>query len=90
VTLTAIDAQRTRVEIDVDPAGHMSMPAHIHPGTCDDLTPQPRYPLQNVVEGASVTEVPVALGELLASNVALNIHRSNEEMQVYTACVELR
>lgn len=89
VTMTAIDEQRTRVEIAVNPAGHASMPAHIHPGTCDELVPQPKYPLENVVDGASVTEVPAPLDELLRGGVALNIHRSNEEMQVYTACVEL-
>ena len=89
VTLTAIDAQRTRVEITVNPAGHPSMPAHIHPGTCAELVPQPKYPLQNVVDGASVSEVPAPLDELLRGGVALNIHKSNEEMQVYVACVEL-
>jgi hypothetical protein len=89
VTLTAIDEQRTRVEIEVDPAGHLSMPAHIHPGTCDALIPQPKYPLQNVVNGGSVSEVPAPLDELLDGGVAVNLHKSNEEMQVYTACVEL-
>jgi hypothetical protein len=89
VTLTDIGDQRTLVEIDVDPAGHPSMPAHIHPGTCDDLVPQPKYPLQNVVDGASVTEVPAPLEELLRGGVALNVHQSNEEMGVYTACIEL-
>jgi len=89
VTLTDLGDQRTLVEIDVDPAGHASMPAHIHPGTCDELVPQPKYPLQNVVDGASVTEVPAPLQELLRGDVALNIHQSNEEMGVYTACIEL-
>jgi len=89
VTMTAIGDQRTLVELEVDPAGHASMPAHIHPGTCDDLVPQPKYPLQNVVDGASVTEVPASLDELMRGGVALNLHRSNEEMQIYTACVDL-
>jgi hypothetical protein len=89
VTLTDLGDQRTLVEIDVDPAGHPSMPAHIHPGTCAELVPQPKYPLQNVVDGASVTEVPAPLDELLRGDVALNIHHSNEEMGVYTACIEL-
>lgn len=89
VTLTEMEGQRTLVEVDVDPAGHPSMPAHIHPGTCDELVPQPKYPLQNVVDGASVTEVPAPLDELLRGGVALNIHFSNEEMGVYTACIEL-
>ena len=89
VTLTDMGGERTQVEIEVDPAGHPSMPAHIHPGTCDELVPQPKYPLQNVVDGVSVTEVPALLEELLRGGVALNIHYSNEEMGIYTACIEL-
>lgn len=90
VTLSPIGTARTLVSIEVDPAGHPDMPAHIHPGTCDALVPQPRYPLTNVVDGRSMTEVSAALDELLAGDVALNLHASNTEMGVYTACVELR
>lgn len=90
VTLTAVGDERTLVNVDVDPAGHPDMPAHIHPGTCDELVPQPRYPLANVVAGTSMTEVPAPLAELLAGDVALNLHASNAELEVYTACVELR
>lgn len=90
VTLSAIGTARTLVSVEVDPAGHPDMPAHIHPGTCDELVPQPRYPLTNVVDGSSVTEVSASLEELLAGDVALNLHASNAEMEVYTACVELR
>lgn len=90
VTLSAISTARTLVSVEVEPAGHPDMPAHIHPGTCDELVPQPRYPLTNVVDGRSVTEVSASLEELLAGDVALNLHASNAEMEVYTACVELR
>jgi hypothetical protein len=76
--------------VDVDPAGHPDMPAHIHPGTCAELVPQPRYPLANVVSGHSSTEVNASLEQLLAGDVALNLHASNQEMGLYTACVELR
>ena len=90
VTLTAAGDERTLVNVEVDPAGHPDMPAHIHPGTCDELVPQPRYPLTNVVDGRSMTEVSAPLDELLAGDVALNLHASNAELEVYTACVELR
>lgn len=89
VTLTPVGEARTLVVVEVDPAGHPDMPAHIHPGTCDELVPQPRYPLASVVEGRSSTEVAASLDELLAGDVALNLHASNEEMQLYTACVNL-
>jgi hypothetical protein len=90
VTLTGVDANQTRVVVDVDPAGHPDMPAHIHPGTCDELTPQPEFPLQNIVDGKSTTVLTVPLDDLFSSAVALNVHASNEDMQTYTACVDLR
>lgn len=90
VTLTEVNDERTRVEIDVEPAGHASMPAHIHPGSCDDLVPQPKHPLENVIDGTSVTEVAASIEELLSGGQALNLHRSNTEMEIYTACVDLR
>lgn len=89
VTLTALDDATTRVVIAVDSAGHPSMPAHIHPGSCAELVPQPKYALENVLDGQSTTEVSASLDELLAGGQALNLHRSNEEMDVYTACVDL-
>lgn len=89
VTLTELDPMRTQVMIAVDPAGNADMPAHIHPGTCDALVPQPRFPLANVVEGSSTTEVPAGFAELVTGDVAVNLHKSNAELEVYTACVEL-
>lgn len=89
VTLVEVSAERTRVEIMVEAAGHASMPAHIHPGTCDGLVPQPEHPLENVVGGVSVTEVAASIDELLQGGRALNLHRSNAEMEIYTACVDL-
>jgi hypothetical protein len=90
VTLTPVGEARTEVEVQVEPAGHPDMPAHIHPGTCEELVPQPRYPLANVVDGRSSTEVAASLAELLGGDLALNLHASNQEMGVYTACVDLR
>lgn len=89
VTLTPTSEDRTSVRISVDPAGHPDMPAHIHAGTCEELVPQPMHPLENVVDGESETEILASLDELLADTVALNLHRSNAEMDVYAACVDI-
>lgn len=89
VTLVEVGPDRTRVEIVVEPAGHASMPAHVHPGSCADLVPQPKYALENVIDGRSTTEVPASLDDLTAGDQALNLHRSNQRMDVYTACVDL-
>ena len=89
VTFGAI-REKTAVEIAVEPGGNPDMPAHIHPGTCDDLTPQPKFPLENVRNGSSKTVVPASMDELFAGGLAVNIHRSNDDLKTYTACVDLR
>jgi hypothetical protein len=81
---------RTEVVVRVEPAGNLDMPAHIHPGTCDNLIPQPKYPLENVRDGGSTTVVPAGIDELFAGQLALNIHRSNDDLRTYTACVDIR
>lgn len=89
VTLTETGDGATLVEVDVDPAGYPSMPAHIHPGTCNELVPQPEYPLASVIDGVSSTEVSAPLEELLSGDRALNVHASNDQLDLYTACVDL-
>ena len=89
VTMSAIDDGHTFVEVDVAAAGHPNMPAHIHPGTCAELVPQPKYALQSVIAGRSSTAVAASLEELLSGGQALNVHMSNEQMDVYSACGEL-
>ena len=81
---------RTRVDISVDPAGNADMPAHIHPGSCANLTPQPKFPLENVRAGSSTTIVPASIGELFAGSLAVNIHKSNDDLKTYTACVDIQ
>ena len=80
---------KTGVDVEVIPAGNLDMPAHIHPGTCDNLTPQPKFPLENVKNGVSKTVVPVPIDELFAGNLAVNIHKSNDDLKTYTACVDI-
>jgi hypothetical protein len=88
VTLIPL-GDRTQVDVDVDPAGHPDMPSHIHPGNCDDLVPQPEYPLRNVVDGRASTIIAVPLSELLGGDLAINLHNSNEDMRTYAACANL-
>jgi hypothetical protein len=90
VTLTDLGPQTTRVEVRVVPGNNPDMPAHIHPGSCAELVPQPKYPLQNVVNGASTTVVSAPLAELMAGDLAVNLHRSNDDLGTYTACADLK
>ena len=88
-TLTDNGDGTTTVEIQVDDAtgGH---PAHIHEGTCDNLNPNPEYPLTSVDEsGLSETDVEVSLDDLLASPYAINLHESDTNLGVYVACGEI-
>jgi hypothetical protein len=90
VAFTELRGGRTRVAIVVEPGTYTDMPAHIHPGTCQALVPQPKYPLENVRNGRSTTEIPATVGDLLASQVAVNLHASVSDLATYTACAEIR
>lgn len=85
-TLTA-DGEQTSVSISIDgdPVSE-SQPAHIHEGTCDDLTPEPLYGLPNVADGTSETSVDVSLDTLTGGTYAINLHMSDEDLATYTSC----
>jgi hypothetical protein len=86
------DGEKTRVEITLKgaPKG-VPQPAHIHDGTCAKLDPKPKYPLQNVVDGKSVSEVPVSLEKILGEGPhAINVHKSAEDAKTYVACGDIR
>lgn len=87
-TLTA-DGEKTKVTIDLsDPPGD-PQPAHIHAGTCAELNPQPEYPLANVVDGKSETTVDAPLSALEGDDYAINIHKSEAEVETYVACGDI-
>ncbi len=88
VTLYAI-GDRTIVQIAVENVAG-NHPAHIHAGTCDDIDPEPAYPLTNVdAEGRSVGVVDVALDTLLTDPYVVDIHLSPTELGTLIACAEI-
>jgi len=89
-TLTNLSGGKLRVEIHVTGAGPGSRPSHIHEGSCAQLNPAPKYPLANIVDGASVTELTTSLQEVTSSPHAIHMHKSPEEMPVYVACADTR
>jgi len=67
------------------PAG-VSQPAHIHLGTCDNLDKAPKWNLQPVKNGQSITELAVPLQTILKDKTAINVHKSAAEAHVYVSC----
>jgi plastocyanin len=81
------DETEVVVQLDGATGGH---PAHIHNGTCNDLDPNPAFPLEPVNEdGGSTTTVGISVEDLLAEPFAINIHLSSDEIGVYVACGEI-
>jgi len=87
-TLTP-EGEQTRVVIDIDSPVSNSQPAHIHEGTCDNLTAEPAFGLPNVVDGRSEATVDVALETLTSGTYAINLHMSDDDLETYTSCGEI-
>ncbi|MEK7138093.1 MAG: hypothetical protein AAB787_01150 [Patescibacteria group bacterium] len=64
-------------------------PAHLHIGTCTNLG-EPKYALSPIVNGVSETVLDVSVDEVSANlPLALNIHKSETEMDANIACGDL-
>ena len=60
-------------------------PAHIHAGSC----PTPGavvFPLTSVTDGKSETVVAASIADILRAPHAINVHKSPQEIPVYTSC----
>jgi hypothetical protein len=84
------EGNKTKVVIDLPgmPAG-VAEPAHLHMGRCDNLDKAPKWPLNSVKDGRSVTELPVSLDTILKSPTAINVHKSATEAQIYVSCGDI-
>jgi hypothetical protein len=83
------EGEQTRVVLDVDSPVSESQPAHIHEGTCDNLTAEPAFALPNVVDGRSESTVDVSLDTLTSGTYAINLHMSDADLATYTSCGEI-
>lgn len=88
-TLTPMGEQ-TQVVLNISggPAD-IEQPTHIHAGTCENLDPNPAYPLSNISNGQSTTTVDVSLESLLTGGFAINVHESAENIANYVACGDI-
>ena len=64
-------------------------PAHIHSGTCPTVG-KIVYPLNDVVNGKSETTISASMKDLIGQlPLAVNVHKSQTELKVYTACGDI-
>jgi hypothetical protein len=88
--LSDIGGGKLRVEIRVNGAGAGPQPAHIHEGSCAQLNPAPKFPLTDVVNGVSRTDVDGSLAALMSAPHAIHMHKSPDELPIYVACADMR
>jgi LPXTG-motif cell wall-anchored protein len=82
------------VEINISSSTDEPQPAHIHAGTCANLDPKPLIPLESVVNGHSVTVIPIdsgamGMGTTEGEEFAINVHKSAAEAKIYVACGDI-
>jgi hypothetical protein len=87
-TLTTIGGGRLRVEMHANGATAGPYPAHIHEGSCAQLNPAPRFPLTNLVNGLSLTDLATSLQQVTSAPHAIHMHKSPQEMAIYVACAD--
>jgi hypothetical protein len=88
--LTA-EGDQTKVAISLKGTPkEVTQPAHIHEGTCANLDPKPKQGLASVKGGKSTTTVPISLESLLSGNMAINVHKSTDDIKTYVACGEIK
>ena len=86
VTLIAASDKQTKVVITLTGEGAANAePAHIHLGSC----PNPgavKWPLSNVIHGASTTLVNAPISQINKAGFAVNVHQSIVKINHYVAC----
>lgn len=89
-TLTA-QGNKTQVTVNLSgaPAG-VAQPVHIHDGSCANLNPKPKYPLTSLMNGQSTTTLDVPLSTLTAGGMAINAHKSAQDIPTYVSCGDIR
>ena len=87
---------------EASPTAAVSRPAHIHTGTCDEVG-EVVQPLTNltapvgtaagqeeaVIAETSSGNIPLTLDAILAADHVVNVHMSEQEIDVYIACGEI-
>ncbi len=76
-----------KIAIFNEPSGAVE-PAHIHRGSCAHLNPSPYKPLKSVVNGTSVTSLPMSIRDLKRGQFAVNVHDA-KKLTHYVSCGDI-
>jgi len=89
-TATLIETgDQTIVQLDLEDTGE-NHPAYIHPGSCDNLQPEPAFLLQNVgPDGQSTSVVDASLEDLIAGDFAVNLRIAPNELGTIIVCADI-
>ena len=80
---------RSIVQLQLEDTGE-NHPAHIHEGSCDDIEPEPAYPLENVGEsGESTTVVDASLQDLIDGDFVIDLHLAPNQLGTLIVCAEI-
>lgn len=90
VELSPTSEGQVEVEIELTGSDGAPRPADIHRGSCADLESEPAFPLEEVVDGRSQTEVDASTSDLTASEYAVDVHESSENADANVACADVR
>lgn len=90
-TLSEVEGKVTvTVAMSGYPDDGVPQPAHIHVGECPEVG-EVAYPLTPLENGESITELDVTLDQIKGElPLAINVHKSADEADVYTACGPLQ
>jgi hypothetical protein len=80
------DGEKTTVTISLTGGSNIEQPAHFHVGTCDHYQPRPLYPLEDVVNGKSTTNLNVPIDKLTGGDLIINVHKSYADLAMQAAC----
>lgn len=89
VTFEPLDNQTVVKIKSIGYPEEISQPAHIHTGTCGNPG-EIKYPLVSLGNGESETTIPIDIENFRKSSLILNVHKSNEEINIYVSCGTVR
>ncbi len=90
--IATLEASKNQTVIKIKVLGYapgIPQPAHVHSGTCEKPG-EIKYPLADILDGGSKTVLDVSINKLDKSDLVLNVHKSDEEINTYVSCGQIK